>query len=577
MTGSEPASAMPPQSGGAPRRLSMGRLYAYLEQFDHAWSRVQRVNVRGYWSEAGWLGVAFVLGALVRFIVAAYGGSVSHDAAAYYLPNARAFVEGVDTHWQAIAVPFIFPRLVASLHSIVGDYEYAALAVSILSAAAMVFPIYGLCRLYFPGWASIHRLGMLIAVVHPFSVRFGGDAKADAFYALLFTLAFWAGVSALVRPRLWVGAVFGALVGLAYLVRPEALGLAGLEVIAAAFLAWRWASRPSETLLGDGPGYGRRILATAVVAVFCLAPLIAWNMVVVHERVGRWTLSPKAGVLQDISQGAGATLLKLNESGDKTVQEERLTSSAGYQSFSPVELFLRDPATKLKAYGKNLYEYVRVFPPALGSCIAVFWLVGLVLGWRQTQSWVRWIVGGLFVFYGLSYAPFYMSRRFWLALVPACLPFAAAGVHYAILELHRWKRVPPGVVVVLMVLTCLPEGMNQSFKHDFRWFGSVQRDLGRELADLHPDSAPTIVSSKGQVTWYAGGDHLPIPVAPLPEVLRYMELREASFLVIDQGRTKRRQRDFWDAIQQSPQLERVAEANGKDAQLIVYRLRPKLR
>lgn len=530
----------------------------------------ERRNQASYWSEARWLLVAFVSGLVVRTLMAGFAGGVSHDAAAYYLPNARAIAEGTTGHWQEIAVPFAFPWIVARLQPIVGGYELAALVLSIVSSAAMVFPIYGLCRAYFPGWVSIHRFGMLIAVVHPFSVRYGGDAKADAFYAFVFVLALWAGVSTLLRPRAWTGIAFGALVGVAYLVRPEALGLAGLEVIAAiAVVVHLWRHRARE----DARDYTRRVVVAAVLAVLALAPALAVNLIVVHDRIGRWTLSPKAGVLQDYSKGASETLLKLNAAGDQTLQEERLTSTEGYQSFSPVEQLMSDPGEKLRAYGGNLYEYLRVFPPALGSAIAVFWVVGLVLSVGRVERWVWWAVGGLFVFYGLAFAPFYVSRRFWLALVPAALPFSAAGAYFLALHVYRWQRlslVRP--IAILIAVTSLPEGLNSCFDNGLRWFESEPEDLGTQLAEMYPGPRQTVVSSKGLVTWYADWNHLPRPAAELPEVLRYMRLRGARFLVVDAERLRRREAEVWSAIEASDELREIGEAKGKDVELKAYLL-----
>lgn len=532
--------------------------------------RVRR-NQASYWAEARWLVVAFVSGVIVRTLMAGFAGGVSHDAAAYYLPNARAIAEGTSGHWQEIAVPFAFPWIVARLQPIVGGYEMAALVVSIVSSAAMVFPIYGLCRAYFPGRVSIHRFGMLIAVVHPFSVRYGGDAKADAFYAFVFVLALWAGVSTLLRPRAWTGIAFGALVGVAYLVRPEALGLAGLEVIAAACVIVHYWRRRSRDEARD---YTRRVSVAAVLAVLALVPALAVNLIVVHERIGRWTLSPKAGVLQDYSKGADATLLKLNEAGDQTLQEERLTSTEGYQSFSPVDQLMSDPGEKLRAYGDNLYEYVRVFPPALGTAIAVFWVLGIVLSVGYIQRWVWWVAGGLLLFYGLAFAPFYVSRRFWLALVPAVLPFSAAGAYFVALFLRRWKRASPKAIAILLAITSLPEGLNSCLDNGLRWFESEPEDLGVKLAELYPGPRQTVVSSKGRVTWYADWNHLPRPAAELPEVLKYMRLREARFLVVDAKRLQRREADVWRAIEASDELREIGEAKGKDVELKAYLLVP---
>ncbi|MCA8958922.1 MAG: hypothetical protein KDC38_00355, partial [Planctomycetes bacterium] len=88
-----------------------------------------------YLSEWRWIVPAIAVGLVARLLVAAYGGPLSHDAAAFYLPNARALVTGGLGNWEAmsIAVPPLFPTLVALLEPLFGDIEFAAYAISIVS------------------------------------------------------------------------------------------------------------------------------------------------------------------------------------------------------------------------------------------------------------------------------------------------------------------------------------------------------------------------------------------------------------------------------------------------------------
>ncbi|MFQ5654657.1 MAG: glycosyltransferase family 39 protein, partial [Planctomycetota bacterium] len=255
---------------------------------------------------------AFIGGLALRTLVAGFNGVISHDAACYYLPGARALLEHGLGHWEGmtIAAPPLFPTLVAILGRAIADLEIAALSIAVLAGAAIVFPVLGLGRLLCPGADRAHAFSVLLAAVQPLSLRFGGDARADSLYALLFACALWAGLRVLWRPSARGGALFGLLVGLGYLLRPEALGLLPLLAVAASAELWRRRREAGPTL--------RRIAGAALATLLLLAPALAWNVLFVHDRVGVWTLSPQAGMLLDYGKGGADPFTRLNRSRTMT-------------------------------------------------------------------------------------------------------------------------------------------------------------------------------------------------------------------------------------------------------------------
>ena len=153
------------------------------------------MSKREYWRAPLLLWIAFGVGIVLRFLAAGYQG-ISHDAAAFYLPNAQALFEGGLGNWQGmtIAIPPLFPTLVASLaHLFPGEgvdaLEWAALWISIVAGAAIIWPVRDLARQFFPSEESVPRWSVVLAAIHPFLVQFGGDARADSLYTLFFTTA----------------------------------------------------------------------------------------------------------------------------------------------------------------------------------------------------------------------------------------------------------------------------------------------------------------------------------------------------------------------------------------------------
>ncbi len=532
-----------------------------------------RSNIEPFLGPWRWLLGCFVGGVVVRLIVAAFAG-ISHDAAAYYLPNARALIDGGLDNWEAmtIAVPPLFPTLVAIVHSFVGDIEGSALCISVVSGAAMVFPVLGFARFVFPGRPMIHRFAIVVAFAHPFSVRYSGDAKADALYALLFNLALWCGLTLMRRPDALRGATFGFLVGLAYLVRPEALGLAILLTVAVIVLGWR--KRQDNVVLRE---YAVRVFLAGVIAVLFLLPSLGWNAWFVHEKIGIWTISPKAGVLQDYDKGLGDTMNSLNAEKTMTIHEERLSVQSSYQSFSPLSVLLENPGKTLRAYAGNLGEYLRVFPPAVGSLTSALLLVGLWFFSRKGRRGSLTSILTLFAFYGFSFMIFYVSRRFWLALVPILLPYCAAGGVVVALHLYRWRRVHARWVLLAMVVLLVPEGMNRSLRSGNRWFSSPEKELGqkmREDALGRGDDDLRIVSVKARATFYARGTNLTFPSNPISDIAIYMKNRDADFLVIDLERERKRRPKFVEELLTTSQFQEFVRAGVAGEELVAFRFQP---
>ncbi|MCA8958921.1 MAG: hypothetical protein KDC38_00350, partial [Planctomycetes bacterium] len=427
------------------------------------------------------------------------------------------------------------------------------------------FPVLGFARWAFPDDVWVHRFAIWIAAVHPFSVRYGGDAKADAFYALLFNLTLWAGLVIVRRPSPGRGALFGLLLGLAYLVRPEALGLALL--LTGGVIVVGWIQRRDRAALRR---YATRVLVAGVLAVLCLLPSLGWNALFVHEKVGVWTLSPKAGVLQDFDKGLGDRLNTLNEARTMTLHEEKLSVRDAYQSFSPWQTFLEDPTEVLGSYFANLKEYVRVFPPAVGTVTSFLLVLGIIVGGRRARRGTLPTVLALFVFYAAVFMVFYVSRRFWLGLVPICLPYCAAAAAAIARYLRDRRSIAPIWVAIAIAALALPEGLNRSLRSGNGWFTCPEKKLGRRIrSEFGPGQR--FVSAKGRTSFYAEGENLILPSNPLEDIAAFMANRDIRFLVIDVDRASERRPELLDALEHSDHFVEYARARGKEADLIAYR------
>ncbi len=523
-------------------------------------------------TDVTWMIAAFITGLLIRLLVVSFGGAVSHDAAAFYLPNARALVEGGLGNWDGmtVEVPLGFPTLVAIFSWLVPDrdLELSALLLSAIGGAAILFPVYGLARAFFPGETLVHRFALWVAALQPFSVRFGGDAKADSLYAFFFACALWAGVQILKRPRAKLGALFGVFLGIAYLFREEVLGLAILLALGVSWMAWRrW--RRGEALRS----YCLGVSGAGALAILMLLPALIWYASFVHHRVGVWTIGAKAGVLQDFGKiGRGDVFNTLNESKTMTLKEEKLGSAEGYQSFNPVKLFIESPAEMTLSFLYNLQQFLRHFPAVLGM-LSIFFVLGLFVHRQEFAARGGWVLIAVYVFYAMMYSLFYTSRRFWLPLLPLALPWCAAGAAFSTTQLARRWRVTPAWVIVGIALLTLPQGLARIAWTPAGPRSSAERILGERLAEKY-GTGQVYVSAKGKVAWYAEGSQVSLPTAPLADVATFMSLRNARFLVVERERIARRYPELWQELKVSPLFREIDREVHRNVDLRAYELLP---
>ena len=117
------------------------------------------------------------------------------------------------------------------LGAVLGNYETAAVALSIACGAASVALLYGLLRDMFDSRVAL--IAAAILAVHPRAVAFTSDVQSDSLYMALFLAGLLLMSRWLFAERdrgrwssLVLAAATGVSIGAAYLTRPEGIGLA---------------------------------------------------------------------------------------------------------------------------------------------------------------------------------------------------------------------------------------------------------------------------------------------------------------------------------------------------------------
>lgn len=218
-------------------------------------------------------------------------------------PRFLAIARAMDAGWWSAALRDsfhpLYPALSAAMHRLLGapdtaaDWETAAALVSVLGGAAAVAFLFLFLRDAFGRGAAF--CGALLLAAHGRAVEYASDVQSDGLYLGLYAAGLWAGW------RAWRGgspawaALAGVASGLAYLTRPEGLGLAlVLAALGVASIVRRcWTLRAGAAWLA----------ALGIATAACMAPYV----LALHALTGEWTLTHKKSVATLVGAERGVT------------------------------------------------------------------------------------------------------------------------------------------------------------------------------------------------------------------------------------------------------------------------------
>ena len=387
-----------------------------------------------------------------------------------YLSIAKSLASGNWTQALSFDFPPGFPALVAlNLH--IFSPERAGQVISLIFGSLAVVPLYFLASRMLGKRVAI--VTSLFFVFHPYFVRLSGEVLSDMTYLFLFMMGAWLIWEAINRNVLTLFPLIGLLGALAYLVRPEGMGLI---IVAGSFIAFKDLKKIRRDLW-------RRLAAILLlvsVVVLMAAPYLAY----MKKESGSWVLSKKGSV---------EALIGLKKTPPPPEYSERGYWRGFFYKFVHkyhillMMLFLFGLYRRFRSPGWSRPE---VF-------LGVFWGLYLFVLWRH------------FVTYG------YVSYRHFMPLVALSLPFAAFGLmetsSLIARKLATWRSflADPSqkvlaclIILVLLILSFKAMKPQRADKMPLREAGSYIKEQGM--------SNPLIMSTDPRVAFYAEGRALPI-------------------------------------------------------------------
>jgi 4-amino-4-deoxy-L-arabinose transferase-like glycosyltransferase len=459
--------------------------------------------------------------------------TVLFDDGPLFLYMAEAISVG---DWSAVLRhPYhpLYSGLTAALAPLLGgDFEQAGALVSVLSGTAAVGALFVFLRDAFD--ADTAFLGALLLAFHPFAVEFSSDVQSDGLYLALLLAGIclvWRAIEG-ESPRLAASAGFAS--ALAYLVRPEGLGVTVIGGAAGVLLCMRGRWRLPQAAVW--------LAALALGTALAAGPYV----VALRQETGVWSLTQKKSL--------GALL---SWSADRSAAEAANARAAATTVALPVQKSLT-LASRMSTWrelpvGDRLMPAYSELWKAAVSGIRVELIALCVLGIvrvRGAPGRRGWFIAsfvGLYglLLYALAMNAGYVSRRHALPPLVPLLGYAGLGaalVGEVLVKGFARLRGRPGdvravtaIATASLVIACMWLPRDLRSRRDER----LAERLAAEWLREQDPSVVAVGAGRLRVAYYADAQFVPIPPlgsegasAPL---LGYLQELGARYVIVDEA------------------------------------------
>lgn len=458
-----------------------------------------------------------------------------------FLVQAQQFASGA---WEtALADPYhpLYAAAIAAARLLGGmggvgptEWEHSAVAVSIAAGTASILVFYVFLKSAFgPTTAWI---GAALLALNPYSVEFSADVQSEGLFQFAFLLSVAFGWTALKRVRPSLAGWAGVTSALAYLIRPEGLGVAvGVGLVGAyQLLRRRWT-------FGTSAAWG---LALAIGVIATMAPYAIWLRV----DNGYWTLSQKksvaalTGAVRDVRARPSVGLAPGAEV-ELSPEVASIRYRWRYMAAQERDAEGHPDPEQGQPMGEAIAKLLLTTQSAVRPEIVVFALLGFFLAWGRPGLRGEMFIGVLVIYtlvlWGLAANYGYLSRRHVLAPATLLIAYAALAVPAAGRAVLGWiarrrgrAGAPPSPALATGLALALVLGISLGkVLRPQRAENRVEREAARWISDLPASEFPQgpVASGKRRVAYYAGAPWFPLRKipgeAPLATALRLSGVR----------------------------------------------------
>jgi len=518
------------------------------------------------------LALLVAVAAAVRALLLLLPRQIRWDEPAYLLIGRSLWSGGGFTLTGAPEVhyPPLFPALFGGTWKLVGSPELATDLLLVVAGALLVLPVHALAARAFDRRVAFGA-ALLVAVFPGLttSVLYWGSMTEPVFVLLLYWAA-WLVLRGVEAGDWRRPAAAGAVLALAYLGRPEAVGWA--VSLAAAAVAVR-------ALAGKLRSWRTAAILAALGLSFALfaVPYVLY----LHRETGLWMLSGKLGITYDL----GAAVLTSDAARYDEITNA-IDPETGEVRWESERRFETPPAPRTASLAVRVLGNLRriaaraavqpVFPIALLPFVFVAWLGK---SWRRDR-WAAeaWLWASALPV--LAFLAYHVHQRFFAPAFPALLVWTAAGLATAGDWLaRRWPAAGrwPWRALLVAVAASFALAHATVLRTQLPTLRDVHRDAGLWLRDNSPADARVLAYELAVCVW-ARRSCLQFPRASIEDVLAYARERGGSYVLIDEEES-REARPFLlpllDPAANLPEgLERVFTTSDAHGRAVVFRIVP---
>jgi len=498
----------------------------------------------------------------------------------YNLMRGNGFTTG---YYPEVHHPPLYPILSGISFLLFGDFEQASNLLYAIFGGLLLLPVFDIAQRVY-GSRTAWLVVILLAIYAPLSigVLYWGT-MIEPLYLFLLYGGFAALLVGLEDHRAGMFSASGVLLGLAYLVRPEAISHFGAFLILGCIWLWR---RP---LLSNLPN--RFALGAFVISFVLVSAPYMWYL---HSHTGQWMVTGKVALTFDVVDAMlahdVAAFDRVNNGLDDSGKEINWWSPDRFKrSRSLWREILADPGRFMH---RVYLDFQELRTQLFGKTIFSYWLLPFVVvalfkepwDWRRLMHEVFLVT--IVIVLLLVFLPFAgILVRYFAPVFPVLLMWTAHGAlglgTWVIdtVELLRGKslspRYPkailgwlPAAIVVLFLMMMVPVAAQE---------GVHGLSLGEKKAGLwlreHSAADAGIMSCDINVGLYANRRYVASPNTDWTSFLQYARSRRADYLVTSSTElTRLRPQMSFLLATGAPELELVFSTDEPQGRTLVYHI-----
>lgn len=456
------------------------------------------------------------------------------------------FAGGISAYWSPL-----YSILTGIVEFIGANREFAGRLVSLLSGAFVLVPSFLLIRDFYGRRAAI--LGTLLLIFDPSSIRASGWVMTESLYTLVFVGFILTGWRAIQNDsnRSFFGT--GVLIGISYLIKPEAIAyviLLPLVFLGLSILQRRLVLRKIFTSC---------LITFAGFSIFFL-PYILF----VHAKTGIWTISQKVTINLPAADFDGE-LLKILNGERKTMKDKVWGDDYGSVTLQPQPALARNESVPSdspgllsgiavlakKAMSQLIWQIRRYLPAILPIPLLFVAIAGFFSKpWTRERFFHDAYLASFVLATLTGYAISAVELRYLFPLIP----IAAAWVGIGAIDLSEWAANSARAIrngkdwlkpiyfqiglTVLLVCSFVPLYAAYMRADTIDNVPYEEKEAGLWLKDHSAVPNPTVMSANITVAFYACAKHIYLPDETLPTIVAYAKERNTNYLVVSQRRIK---------------------------------------